>query len=251
MSDTQGAAPVVDRRPVPRGVLPRGIQTWLMVALALGIVLIIFFTGQPEAPARTAAAPAAQQAVSPDRVRDYQERLKALNEQMAPQSRPAMAEAPSLPPSFRDDSAAAAPRVDPMDAERRRREYESLFASNVVVTRRQALQSADRSQTIRNNTEPSGLVAGAEPSLDEIADAVVRASTRSAPPAPTAAVESVPARATNEYATAPRRVTSTAPSAGLHRVLEGTVIDAVPHESVGRRLRVTGQLPRNQRGVLT
>src|SRR5262249_13421139 len=29
-------APVTDRRPVPRGVLPRGMQTWLMVAIALG-----------------------------------------------------------------------------------------------------------------------------------------------------------------------------------------------------------------------
>ena len=33
--------PVTDRRPVPRGVMPRGFQTWLMGGLALGIVLII------------------------------------------------------------------------------------------------------------------------------------------------------------------------------------------------------------------
>jgi hypothetical protein len=40
MSDvvaSSDVAPVTDRRPVPRGVLPRGMQTWLMVALAMGI----------------------------------------------------------------------------------------------------------------------------------------------------------------------------------------------------------------------
>jgi hypothetical protein len=36
---TPGTAPVSDHRPVPRGVLPRGFQTWLMAGLALGIVL--------------------------------------------------------------------------------------------------------------------------------------------------------------------------------------------------------------------
>ena len=48
--DAPGTAPVVDRRPVPRGVLPRGVQTWLMAALAVGMLLIIFLTGRPEAP---------------------------------------------------------------------------------------------------------------------------------------------------------------------------------------------------------
>ena len=33
--DAPGTAPVVDRRPVPRGVLPRGVQTWLMAGLAI------------------------------------------------------------------------------------------------------------------------------------------------------------------------------------------------------------------------
>jgi hypothetical protein len=46
--DTSGTAPVVDRRPVPRGVLPKGVQTWLMVALAVGMLGIIFLTGNPD-----------------------------------------------------------------------------------------------------------------------------------------------------------------------------------------------------------
>jgi hypothetical protein len=76
------AAPVVtDRRPSPRGVLPRGVQTWLLAGLAAFMLLIMFVVGRPEAPARP--APAAAQAVAPsaDRVRDYQDRLRALEAQ--------------------------------------------------------------------------------------------------------------------------------------------------------------------------
>ncbi len=95
--DTSGAAPVVDRRPVPRGVLPKGVQTWLMVALAIGMLGIIFLTGQPDGPAairqvtQTAAAPSA------DRVRDYQERLRLLDEQAARELRQAALDAKSAP----------------------------------------------------------------------------------------------------------------------------------------------------------
>ena len=50
-SETPGAAPVSDHRPKPRGVLPRGIQTWLMVGLAVatGYLFegIIFGKGPP------------------------------------------------------------------------------------------------------------------------------------------------------------------------------------------------------------
>src|SRR6188474_2052258 len=118
-TETQGAAPVVDRRPNPRGVLPKGIQTWLMVALAVGIVLIIFLTGKPQAPERSHATNPIQSAVSPDRVRDYQERLRALNDPSGPEFRQA-AEAPTLPPAFQDD--AEAPSVDPLASERQRRD---------------------------------------------------------------------------------------------------------------------------------
>ena len=48
MAEQTGApdpAPIKDRRSVPRGVLPRRFQTWLMAGLALGIVLIVMLTG--------------------------------------------------------------------------------------------------------------------------------------------------------------------------------------------------------------
>ena len=225
-NETQGAAPVVDRRPVPRGVLPKGIQTWLMVALAVGIVLIIFLTGQPQAPDRGNAASPAQQAVSPDRVRDYQERLSALNGLSAPDPR-GVAEPRSLPPAFQDD--VAAQPVDPLAGERQRRDYESLFASNVVVSRRAQLQRPDAGANQAGvPVDERPRLAGSEPSLDAIADAVVRATTRNNPQDvaawPVAATVSL-SGATPRSA-ADRREMPTITS-NLHRIVEGTIIDTV------------------------
>ena len=102
------AAPVVtDRRPSPRGVLPRGVQTWLLAGLAAFMLLIMFVVGRPEAPARPAPAAAPAVAPSADRVRDYQDRLRALEaqtlsqlaaQQTAPVVDPRAYSEPSAPP---------------------------------------------------------------------------------------------------------------------------------------------------------
>jgi type IV secretion system protein VirB10 len=229
--DTPGTAPVVDRRPVPRGVLPKGVQTWLMVALAIGMLGVIFLTGQPNGPAtpRPASQPAA--APSTDRVRDYQERLRLLDEQAARELRQAALDAQALPaPTAPDDVAPAA--VDPLVAERQRRDYESLFASNVVLSRRPDGQQPDQGQLgVPSNADPR--LATGEPSIDEIADAVVRATARTAGAvAPTTAVSPVAPGSTTTVATrgdqpSPQPTPRISAVGPLHRVLEGTVIDAV------------------------
>jgi type IV secretion system protein VirB10 len=229
--DTPGTAPVVDRRPVPRGVLPKGVQTWLMVALAVGMLGVIFLAGQPNGPA--APRPASQPAAAPstDRVRDYQERLRLLDEQAARELRQAALDAQALPaPTAPDDVAPAA--VDPLVAERRRRDYESLFASNVVLSRRPDGQQPDRGQLgVPSNTDPR--LATGEPSIDEIADAVVRATARTAgavaPPSGVAqvvptATAAVAAPGESAIPQPTPRISAVGP---LHRVLEGTVLDAV------------------------
>ena len=127
------AAPVSDHRPVPRGVLPRRFQTWLMAGLALGIVLIILITGQPEPSRNPTQSQPAPVAPNPDRLRDYQERLRAMEARQALEGQPAQPAAPEAP-RF-EEPASPAPE-DPIAADRKRREYESLFASNVVLSRR-------------------------------------------------------------------------------------------------------------------
>jgi type IV secretion system protein TrbI len=226
---TPGTSPVVDRRPVPRGVLPKGVQTWLMVSIAAGMLLIILVTGHRDpATAPRQAVPGGSAPSSPDRVRDYQERLRLLDEQAAREAREAMAQQAPTPTSRSADDGDKKP-VDPLADERRRREYESLFASNVVMSRR---PQGDRPDGGANRSAPVGTDPRREsgvPSLDEIAAAVVRASGPMAT-----------ARATVEPRTVEEPRSSTPPTskggqtsepidatARVQRLLEGSVVDAV------------------------
>src|SRR5260221_11828090 len=129
-----GTAPVADHRTPPRGVLPRGTQTWLMAGLAVGILAIIVFTGHPQPAARAAAATAQAVAPNPERLRDYSDRLRVLDERARQQ---AVAEPSRRPmPQAAYGEPPTPPPPDPLEADRKRREYESLFSSNVVVSRR-------------------------------------------------------------------------------------------------------------------
>ncbi len=221
-----GNTAVVDRRPVPRGVLPKGIQTWLMVGIAGVIVVIILFAGQPQAPQRPVQTDVVAAATSPERVRDYQDRLAAINAQLGLQTGPAR---PSMnPPTMEPvvaeyQSARPAERTDPFAAERQRREYESLFASNVVVSRRATLQGTDAN---RRTATAEGVIEGApggEPSLDAIAEAVVRATGRLDQPGASAANRPTPAAKPNPAITAAPEVVA----GPRYRIAEGTIIDAV------------------------
>lgn len=229
--DAPGTAPVTDRRPVPRGVLPRGVQTWLMVALAIGMLFIIFLTGQPESPGSTRTSTAAVQPPSADRVRDYQERLRLLDAQAVQEARAAALADTSLPPSLEDDAGPPA-QVDQLAAERERREYESLFASNVVLSRRPDAQRPDSGNARAASSNAAPAQGGADPSIDDIADAVVRATARSSGATLGAAVQPEARITAPSSAEQPRSETRAntepiSPVGPLHRVLEGTVIDAV------------------------
>src|SRR3989475_11742731 len=88
MADTApGTAPVSDNRIAPRGVLPRGTQTWLMIGLALGILGIIVFAGHPAPAARPAPAAAAPAlAPKPARIRASQDLLRTVEERTRTQA---------------------------------------------------------------------------------------------------------------------------------------------------------------------
>ena len=54
------SATVTDHRPVPRGVLPRGVQTWVMAGVAVGMLAIMLIVGRPDPPARPATTDSAR-----------------------------------------------------------------------------------------------------------------------------------------------------------------------------------------------
>jgi type IV secretory pathway VirB10-like protein len=237
---TEGTAPVTDRRPTPQGVLPRRMQMWLMLGLAFGILAIIVLTGQTAPTERTVTAGPTPQplAMSADRLRDYQDRLRVIDDRarQEPVAQPLLAN-PNQRAMY-DGAAGETATPDPLESERKRREYESLFASNVVMSRRSGAQQ------MMNSPVPSRTVSAgsmndmpAPPSLDDVAAAVMRASARYAPQTPSgppangdgvvdgATKGFAPGgRSTNATPVATGPITSTGP---LHRILEGTVVETV------------------------
>jgi type IV secretion system protein VirB10 len=234
-----GAATVTDTRVPPRGVMPRHLQTWIMVGLAIGIVGIIGLTGRPQ-PTRERTSPsAAPTTPNPDRLREYQERLRGLDTRPAPAppTTPTTSVPTPRPPS---ETHVPAPPPDPTDADRKRREYESLFAGNVVVSRRPEAQRLTTNDSPARSVAVTGTTRGTlmPPNLDEVADAVVRATSRLAPASRTSVpIPALPPAASPPVALASSdRTPATPPSAAtgpitdrgpIHRLLEGTVIDTV------------------------
>jgi type IV secretory pathway VirB10-like protein len=243
MADLEpGTAPVIDKRPIPRGVLPKGMLTWVMGGVATIIVLITLFAGSPKPIARPArAVTPAPQAPNADRLNEYQRQVRSIDERARAQA----AEPPQpLPrdlsqmPGAAGVPAAQAPAPDPLAEERKRREYDSLFASNVVASRRTGtsqLMGSSQETTVRRASGGGNGQGGPDhlPTLEETAAAVIRASGQAGQ---TMAGMSVPAAAAPTTSAAqaspitPSAVTRTPAieSAGpLHRLLEGTLIDAV------------------------
>jgi len=223
---------VTDRRPVPRGVLPRGVQTWIMAGVAAGMLAIMLIVGRPDAPPRPAQAATPAQAPSADRVRDYQDRLRLLEAQALREAQTAGVTQPE-PAPYADT--APAPVQDPIAEERKRREYESLFASNVVLSRRPESERPDQGRTDPMPGAAPAQTGSPSPSVEEVADAVVRA-TRTAGAfgtgAPAAQTAVTPAASEpRPLDPAQRRTPDYTPpinAAGpLYRVLEGTIIDTV------------------------
>lgn len=213
---------ILDRRVRPRGVLPRHLQTWAMLLVAGGMLLVIFLTGRPAAPRRQAepSAPATNpSALSPDRLRRYQEELARqearLRQEMADAQAAALIATP--PPNTLPSPEQTQP--DPLADERRRREYRSLFADTVAFTRRSAGSAPPDRAATRPNSDAAltEALTRAALGLQPPAGAPTPSAPQSAaeipePPAPPNGGQQAPARG---------------PAVGLKRLLEGTVIEAV------------------------
>ncbi|MGC1965007.1 MAG: hypothetical protein WA673_01025, partial [Candidatus Acidiferrales bacterium] len=146
-------AEVQEKAPKPQGLLPKNVQSWLLIGLSFLMVAIMWLTGgkKPPTPAKSASAVVPVQApleVNETKINELQNRIEELQRQqlvaqsaLAQQTRLLGAgpqdpqEAPQLgvPGNLPEQRA-----EDPIQAERNRRAYVSLFASNVALTYRKA-----------------------------------------------------------------------------------------------------------------
>ena len=142
---------VQERAPKPPGLLPKNVQSWLLVGLAFLMVAIMWLTGSKKpAPPAKLAAPAsplgAPLEVNETKINELQNRIEQLQREqlvaqsaLAQQTRLLAAVPQDAQPPGQQNAAASGPDQradDPIQAERKRRAYVSLFASNVALTYR-------------------------------------------------------------------------------------------------------------------
>jgi type IV secretion system protein TrbI len=154
MNQPNQPANVQEKTQKPLGLLPKNVQSWLLIGLAFLMVAIMWLTGgkKPPTPARATSSSASSQApleVNETKIADLQNRIEELQRQqlvaqsaLAQQTRVLGAAGPqdSQQPQLQSVSGNVPNQgaEDPIQAERKRRAYVSLFASNVALTYRKS-----------------------------------------------------------------------------------------------------------------
>src|SRR5229473_6273314 len=149
--------PIQDKAPKPPGLLPKHVQSWLILGLAVLMIVIMWLTGgkKQQTPAK-ASAPVAQQPlpveVNETKITELQNRIQELQrEQLAAQS--ALVQQNRLlgtspdpqQPQSSNASGNSTPgsTADPIQTERKRRQYVSLFSSNIALSYRKGVPSTN------------------------------------------------------------------------------------------------------------
>jgi type IV secretory pathway VirB10-like protein len=255
-----GQRALTDRRAGPRGVLPRHVQTWLMVGVAVVVLAIILFTGQGPSGSglRSSARPAPPALVTPDRVQSYAQALLAEATRQNQRLTAPRGPAPDAAPTRGDGSNSVDSRtprgpLSPLSDDERRREYQSLFADSIALSHRPADEQpyGEASQKARTITTPAvssahdlaaldhliaqseaaaarGVTAAQSPAPGDLRQLLTGSPPSAAPPTP--GLDGARPWAAEAEIDAPRtpKASGSIPSGGVvQRLLEGTVIEAV------------------------
>ncbi len=169
--------PIKDKAPKPAGLLPKNVQSWVIVGIAVLMILIMWLTGgkKPQGAAKAAlpnvlATPPVE--VNETKIAELQNRIQELQrQQLAAQS--ALAQQNRLLGSSPQEQVAtqggppgnppAETPEDAIKAERRKREYLSLFASNIALSyRKLPANTANNSPTGDGHDTPAQSLQGPE-----------------------------------------------------------------------------------------
>jgi type IV secretion system protein TrbI len=175
MTESAPTTPVQiqEKAPKPQGLLPKNVQSWLLIGLAFLMVAIMWLTGGKKPPTPTKAASPATTLSAPleineTKIAEMQNRIEELQrQQLVAQNALAQqthllgsaAQDPQQPQAQNAPGAPAGERPeDQIQAERKKRAYISLFASNVALSYRKPPASAVVPTT--EATTPTPLPAG-------------------------------------------------------------------------------------------
>jgi len=173
---------IKDKAPKPAGLVPKNLQAFVLVGLALLMVLVMALTGhkRPAPPTTPETSPTQNiLPVNADKVTDFQKTIEQAQRESAPQAEEALLQRqrqlaaqgmgsaqpfPSTPYGTPITSAypngayppgayaAGSPQpaegtTDPIKDEQKKRAYMSLFSDNVALTYRKELRTQDASRT--------------------------------------------------------------------------------------------------------
>src|SRR5438552_1353733 len=185
--------PVKDKSPKPPGLLPKHVQSWLILGLALLMIVIMWLTGGKKQPAAAKTlSPLAQTPppleVNEAKIADLQSRIQELQRQqfiaqtaLAEQSKllgSNPSEGQRAQEAYGSTNASAERPEDAIKAERKKREYLSLFASNIALSYRKGRPNSDESDSsLRHQSQqlPSNPSSGVD--LAELAQLLRTAPT--------------------------------------------------------------------------
>jgi Tfp pilus assembly protein FimV len=139
--------PIKDKAPKPPGLLPKNVQSWVIVGIALLMVVIMWLTGgkKPQATGKTAAptmqAPApvevndAKIAELQSRIQDLQKQQLAAQSALAQQSPPARS-LPQEQSQAQPNAGRAMPLLPPLKMQSRRNAGSGSTSRSLLQTSR-------------------------------------------------------------------------------------------------------------------
>jgi len=221
---------IQEKAPKPPGLLPKHVQTWLLVGLAFLMVAIMWLTGgrKPQTPGKTGPLTPIQAPVEVNetKIAELQNRIEELQrQQLAAQN--ALAQQTRL---LGADSAVTEPArpqgdhpEDAITAERTRRAYSSLFASNVALSYRTQAPSAPAAE------HPTA----AEPATPSPENAEIARLLKNLETPPVTTPEPVTARPNQDEKTSDPKeerknsLVASSATGKTYLLFEGTVIESV------------------------
>jgi type IV secretory pathway VirB10-like protein len=195
---------IQEKTPKPAGLLPKNVQSWLIIGLAVLMVAIMWLTGGKKPPASPKANASAQPVplpaeVNETKIAELQNRIQELQREqlvaqnaLTQQTRLLGAAPTGQPPAIgqppQPDIANGQPQQvrpeDMIQAERKKRAYLSLFASNVALSYRSETPTTPLDANTQNQpTPPSPVPTGNDPA--QLAEILRNLQPPLAPPAPT------------------------------------------------------------------
>jgi type IV secretion system protein VirB10 len=246
MSESNQPAQVQEKAPKPQGLLPKNVQSWLLIGLAFLMVAIMWLTGgkKPPTPAKTASSTAPVPApleVNETKISELQSRIEQMQrDEQAAQS--ALTQQARLLGGTPQDSLQAQQQStvgnppdqraeDPIQAERKRRAYVSLFASNVALTYRKTPSTPPTAPTPEAEASPSAAsLVPVGPDSPQVAQLLKEMQANPPSTEPTRKDSPEPTHDRKEEARNPAAVSASSANAAAGKtyvLFEGTILETV------------------------